>query len=229
MLLLLSFFVACAPPVPLVPPPTREVSVSATSRINVAPDEATIRLTFSATAATMKKSHAASGQAVEAFKTAVLALGLPTDALELCSTTDDPNHRWDGSNRIISYTSTTLLNVRTSDFDQVADIVDTAVASGVTGVDVDYRSTKLPEHKKQARELALAAAKAKATQLALGSGATLGRVMMVSEGVMSARSGYVAFGNVVQNEVTESGDADGPIAPGTTPLELTIEATYALE
>lgn len=234
MPLLLSLFLACAPPAPPpAAPPQREVSVSATARINVAPDEATIHLTFSATATGMKKSHTASGAAVQAFKTAVLALGVSPDMLELCGTTDNPNYRWDSSNRVVSYTSTTLLNVRTTDFEQVADIVDTAVANGVTAVDVEYHSTKMPEHKKHARELALVAAREKAEQLATGSGAKVGPILTVSEGTPTSRYGY-AFGNsfgnnVAQTEISESVDADGAIAPGTTPLELTVVATYALE
>ncbi len=235
MPLLLAVLLACTPPTPPMPPPAppvREVSVSGTARINVAPDEATIHLTFEATATGMKKSHTTSANAVQAFKTAVLALGLPPDALELCSTTDNPNYRWDSSNRVVSYTSATLLNVKTPDFERVADIVDLAVASGVTAVDVDYHSTKMPEHKKHARELALAAARDKAEQLATGSGAKVGPVLTVSEGGASTSRGYSfgnAFGNVAQTELSESVDADGAIAPGTTPLELTVTATYVLE
>ncbi|MDP2305757.1 MAG: SIMPL domain-containing protein [Pseudomonadota bacterium] len=209
--------------------PVREVSVSATSRINVAPDEATISLTFSSTAATMRTSHAASGKAVEAFRAAVLALGIPAEALELGGTTDDPNYRWNDANRVVSYTSTTLLNVRTKDFERVAEVVDTAVASGVTAVDVSYHSTTMPEHKKRAREMAIVAAKEKAGQLAAGTGAKLGEVRTVSEGTTSSGGGYRSYGNMVQTEVTEPSDADGAIAPGTTPLELTIQATFALE
>ena len=55
-------------------------------------------------------------------------------------------------------------------------------------------------------------------------------MLTVADGGVSTRSFYRGgVGNVVQNEVTEWGESDGPIAPGTTPLELTIEATYALE
>ena len=159
----------------------------------------------------------------------MLALGVPADALELCGTTDDPNYRWDGSNRVVGYTSTTLLNVKTKDFDRVADIVDTAVASGVTAVDVDYHSTTMPEHKVHARDLALAAAKAKAEQLATGSGAHLGSVLTLSEGTTSPIRGYQFANNVAQTEVSEGVEAEAAIAPGTTPLELTVVATYALE
>lgn len=222
---------ACTPmAVPAVPPPARQVSVSATSRINVAPDEAVIRLTFSATAPGMRKSHSASASSVEAFRTAVAALGVPPDALELCGTTDDPNYRWSSSTKISSFTSTTLLNVRTKDFERVADIVDAAVASGATAVDVSYRSTTLPEHKKHARDLAMTAAREKAQQLALGMGATLGGIQSVTEGATSSRSGMYSFSeNVVQTEVTEASEALGPMAPGTTPLELTIQATFLID
>jgi uncharacterized protein YggE len=221
---------ACQPPVQPAPEaPTREVSVSATSRINVAPDEATIALTFASTNTSMRKSHAESAKAVAAFTAAIEALGVPKDALELCSTTDDPNYRWDASNRVVSYTSTTLLNVHTKDFDRVADLVDTAVASGVSGVQVAYHSTTMPEHKKRARELAIAAAKEKATQLAVGTGATLGAILKVSEGTTTTGGSYRSFANVAQTEVTETSDETGPITPGTTPLELTIDATFALE
>jgi uncharacterized protein YggE len=227
----LSFVVlGCTPPPPSTrEAPVREVSVSATSRINVVPDAATISLTFSSTDASMRASHAASGKAVETFRAAILALGVPADALELGGTTDDPNYRRDGSNRVVSYTSTTLLIVRMKEFERVADVVDTAVASGVTAVDVSYRSTTMPEHKKRARDLAIAAAKEKAAQLAAGAGAELGRVLTVSEGIASTGGSYRSFGNVVQTEVFAGADADGPIAPGTTPLELTVEATFALE
>lgn len=224
---LLLLLLACTPPAPPVLAPDRSVTVSATSRVNVVPDEATIALTFSSTASSMKRSHVAAAQAVETFRTAVAPI-VPADALELCGTTDDPNYRWDESDRIVSYTSSARLNVRTRDFERVADVVDAAVAAGVTSVSVDYHSTTLPEHKKRARDLALAAAKAKAEQLAAGTGARLGEVRTVSEGGSSTGRGYASFANVVQTEVTEASDADTPLSPGTTPLELTVEVTWAL-
>lgn len=229
MRLLALALASCQLPSPPPPEaPSREVSVSATARINVVPDEATIALTFSSTATGMRRSHAASTQAVEAFTSAIAGLGMPADALALHGTTDDPNHRWDGSNRVVSYTSTTVLSVRTKDFERVADVVDTAVASGVTAVHVSYHSTTMPEHKKHARELAIAAAKEKATQLAEGTGARLGPVLRLSEGTTTSGA-FRSFGNVVQTEVHESSDTDAPIPPGTTPLDLTVEATFALE
>ncbi len=228
VLLLLA---ACCPPPPSAPgadAPPREVSVTATSRLNVAPDEATLSLTFSATAATMKRSHADSAKAVETFTAAVTALGVPKESIELASTTDDPNYRWDGTQKITGYTSSTRLAVKTADFEKVADIVDTAVQAGVTAVDVDYHSTTMPEHKKKAREMAIAAAKEKAAQLAEGMGAKLGQVRTVSEGTTWG-GGYRTFNNVAQTEASEAPPDDGPIAPGTTPLELSVSATFALE
>jgi uncharacterized protein YggE len=231
MFLLLAL--ACPPPPTAATPdpPVREVHVVASSRVNVAPDEAVITLVFSATSATMKRSHAASTGAVVAFREALTALAIPADALELCGTTDAPEHRYDsGQQRIVGYSSSTTLNVRTKDFERVADIVDAAVASGVTHASVSYHSTTLPEHKQRARELAIAAAKEKAAQLAVGLGAKLGEVRTISEGQAWQSGSYSPnfAGNAFQAEVTASSD-EGPVTPGTTPLDLSIDVTFALE
>jgi uncharacterized protein YggE len=87
----------------------------------------------------------------------------------------------------------------------------------------------MPEHKKQARDLAITAAKDKARQLAEGTGARLGAIRTLSEGTTSGWSHQAAYGNVVQTELTESDDASDVIAPGTRPLTLTIQATFARE
>lgn len=234
MLLLL---IACAPspalsaPEPAVGAATaREVSISATARLNVAPDEALIDLDFAATAAGMRRAHDASKQATDTFTAAIRALDLPEKSLELGGTTDTANRRWDGSERIISYSSTTALAVHLADFERVAEVVDLAVGSGATDIRVSYRSTNLPERKKEAREMAISAAKAKAEQLASGMGARLGPVLRISEDNNTGRYGmYSGAGNAVQNEARDEPAEGGPAAPGTVPLELTIQAVFALE
>jgi uncharacterized protein YggE len=170
----------------------------------------------------MKAAHAQAKASFAAFQAAAEKLGIPATSISTNGTIDSPNYRWDGV-RIYSYTSSASITVCTKDFEQVADIVDTAVASGVGSASVSYRATNMPEHKKKARDLAITAAKEKAEQLAKGMNASLGEVQSLSEGT-SWSSGV---GNVIAQ--VESSDFSGAYAPGSTPLELTISAVFKLE
>ena len=221
---------ACAPPAPAIsaqPPPAREVSVTATARLNVAPDEAEIALTFSHTAPTMRRAHDAATEAMQRFTLAAERAGIGADRMERGRISDSANRRWDGTERVTGYTAAASLVLRLPDFDRVADTVDLAVSSGATDISVSYRATDLPARKQEVRDMAIQAARAKAAQLATGSGARLGAIQRISEEAGNPWR-YAGVGNAVQTERPEPEEGVA-IAPGTVPLEVTVAATFLLE
>jgi uncharacterized protein YggE len=86
-----------------------------------------------------------------------------------------------------------------------------------------FRRSNLPELKTRVRDMAVAAARTKAKQLADGVGAKLGRVVSVAE----APGGSGWYGSQVSNavEVRSNGSAsvDGALQP------LTLEVTLGYE
>jgi hypothetical protein len=111
---------------------------------------------------------------------------------------------------------------------QLAAVIEAAVDAGATGFHTQFESSKLTESKKRVRDLALAAAREKAQQIAGATGVTLGAVQGVVEARGSASAwpfGGAAEGNVVNTTAAEHGEAG---RPGTIPLGLTMRVSYAI-
>lgn len=238
MLLLLSL--ACQPPVPpaLSAAPARTLSVSGTADLDVAPDEASVTFTFAARAKRMKDAHATTQAQIDAFLANVATIGVPKEGVNLAGITYQPNYTYPdyGPPRVDSFTASEQIVVKTRDFAQIPVLVDAAAEGGVSRVgNVEFRSTKLPELKKSARDMAIAATKEKAAQLAEGLGAKLGPVQTIEEQLGDAYTGNEQqyLGNAVAQRSasygTVSGDDMGAITPGTERLRLSIRAVYALE
>lgn len=129
--------------------------------------------------------------------------------------------------RITGYAASLSVTASTTTFDLVAEMMEAGAGAGVTQMWTSFRSTKLPELKVKVREMALAAAKDKARQIADTLGAPMVRVVAVAE--TPGGNPYYWNGGAVPNAVgTVEGRSDVQLQPTTQELNLTITITWEL-
>ena len=125
---------------------------------------------------------------------------------------------------ITGYDVTNYISVTIRNIGNAGAIIDAAALAGgnATRIQSIYFSVSdVTKYNSQARDLAVADAKAKAQQLATAAGVTLGPVTYIAE-----NQGYYppvyAAGNAVPSAST-------PISPGQTQITLTVQVVFAIQ
>jgi len=227
-------------------PPQKTISVTGTAKLEVQPDEASVEYTFSSTEKKIAAAHAKTAAKIDAFVTTLEAAGVPKSDVVFGYTNYSPDYVYEQNKpeRIVTFTATTSITVKTKDFKKIPAIVEAGILANPTSLgSVQFYSTSLPEHKKKVRDMALKAVKDKAEQIARGLDVKLGKAISVSEGGWSS-SAYRYYGpsygygygwggnvaNVAQAQGVSGAPSEmaGPISPGTTPLELTIDCVFEI-
>jgi uncharacterized protein YggE len=228
--------------------PMKTISVTGIARLDVEPDEASVTFTFTSTDKKVSKAHADMKERTDQFMAALKEIGVSKENILFGYSSYSPDYVYEEGKpeRIVAFTTSTTLIVKTKDFSRIPDIVDVGVASSLTSLGgIEFYSTKLPEHKKTVRDMAVKAAREKAGQIARGLDIKLGKAINVSEGAWSASAGrgyggypgwYAPLENVanVAQQVSVAGsgmgqEAQGPVSPGTTPLNLTLDVVFEIE
>ena len=144
------------------------------------PDVADLHLTIAAeaprarTAATQLRARQAE------LRRALLEAGIAAEELTFSSLGIQPVYD-DKYERVRGYRAAIDLTATTKSFEALPDLLEVAVAAGATNLTTTRRVLDLPARKREVRDLALAAAKAKAEQTASALGVKLGRITAISE------------------------------------------------
>ncbi len=138
-----------------------------------------------------------------------------------------PNAQGWATLKVATYRAQITVTATTKDFAKIADIMDAAASAGATSMTSQFRRSDLPALKKQVRDQALAAAKAKAKQTADALGIELGRVISVAENQGGSMWSQSYFPNTPN--VAEVRDASGTVAIGGSLQPLTLDITIGYE
>jgi len=136
---------------------------------------------------------------------------------------------------IIGYTVNPTLNVKTSDFSAVDKVITAAENNKLNLVNSVYFTLDDPvKAKDELRNEAIAAAKAKAEQLAKETGIRLGNIINISENNYQPYA-YDRNNLMLANSVTKEANVGTPDAqtentfnPGQTEISLTVYLTYSV-
>jgi uncharacterized protein YggE len=225
--------------------PMNTIAVTGIARLDVEPDEASVTFTFTSTEKKVSKAHDLTRERTDRFVAALKELGVPKKDIVFGYSSYSPDYVYQEGKpqKLVTFTTSTTLIVKTGDFSKIPAIVDAGVSSGLTSLGgIEFYSTRLPEHKKTVRDMAVKAAREKAGQIAKGLDIKLGKAVSVSEGAWHASAGrgyggyrgwYDPLENVAQQvSVAGSGagqESQGPVSPGTTPLNLTLDVVFEIE
>jgi len=238
-LFLASSLAACgdrAPHIIQVPASSAEIerpgimTVNGQATLEVSPDCADLTITISS-------DHSVPGTSVKQLENRKLALvaalqkiGIETGQVKLSNLQLDPiyaqNRDGWSTLKVQTYRSQITITATTKDFAKIGDMMDAAASAGATSMSTAFRRSDLPELKKKVRDMALAAAKAKAEQTASTLGIKLGRITTVAEnqgGYMWSNAYFPQVANTMDRQ-----DTAVVLGGSLQPLTLDVNITFEL-
>ncbi len=203
--------------------------VSGKGVVTVTPDIATLRLGVEVQAASVATAQSQATEAMDEVMAALTDNGVAEKDIQTQYYSIRQVTKWDREKEeeiVIGYRVTNKVTAKIREIDEAGTVIDAVAAAGgdLTRIDSIYFSVDDPSaYYEEAREKAMADAKAKAEQLAELAGGRLGKATYISE---SAQVPPITRGVVVVEEAVPA--AETPISPGEMEISLTVQVAYAL-
>ena len=163
-----------------------QITVTGEGMVSVAPDVASIALGVTTQAETAAEALSQNNAAMKVVMERLKAAGIEPRDLQTSNLQLQPN--WvqeDGmqSPVIRGYIATNLLSARVRDLTILGSVLDAAVKDGANTMDgLNFEQSDPKPSQTQARKLAVEDAKAKASELVTAAGASLGKIVSITEG-----------------------------------------------
>jgi uncharacterized protein YggE len=165
------------------PPQPDVVVVSGEGLVKSAPDQAWVTLAVESRSRNSKDAQAQTSQTMTAVQQKLAGAGTPKDAIRTIAVDLSIDAEWVNGRQVPKgYVSRNIIEVRIDDVAKVGDVMDAAVASGVTavqGVRFDLKQRESLE--REALKRATADARQRAEAAAAGAGRAIDRVIRVEE------------------------------------------------
>ena len=193
------------------------LSITGTGRVFVTPDLGEVQLGVLVQRPTVAEASQAGAKAMTDVVAAVRTAGIPDADIQTSTLSLQPIYETKpegGTQTIVGYQLRKL--------DLIGQVVDGAVAAGATTIDgITFRVADPTPMQRQAREAAVADARAKADTLVRAAGTRITGIMSISESTASP---------VWPSRGAATVEAAGtPVLPGTTEIDVTVSMTYLLE
>ncbi len=207
--------------------------VSGEGKVTAVPDIATLRLGIEAQKATVAEAQADAAVAMDSVMTALKDNGVAEKDIQTQYFSVDKVTRWDDKTSeeiVIGYKVTNMVTAKIRDVEGAGSIIDVVVAAGGDLVRVDniYFSIDDPSvYQEEARQKAVADAKAKAENMARLSGVGLGKPTYISENISMPSPIYYARGATAE-AVPAPAPVETPISAGEMEVAVTVQVAYAI-
>ncbi len=166
---------------------TDGIWVTGAGRVSVTPDIATLRIGVETSDETVGAAMSEAAASMQAVVDSLTAAGIAEDDIQTLTFNVSPRYEWNDTLRrseMVGFTVTNTVRATVRTLDTIADVIDGAVQAGGDNARVDGLSFSVDDTEdaeREARELAMEAAREQAGQLASLAGAELGEVFFVSE------------------------------------------------
>ncbi|NPV08638.1 MAG: SIMPL domain-containing protein [Anaerolineae bacterium] len=207
--------------------PLRYVLVVGEGVATAAPDRANATLGVETAAADIQEAVAQNQETMGQIMMALEEAGVASEDMRTSSYSIffDEGFRGMGMETEPVYRVSNMLDVTIRDLDRVAEVLDAAVQAGANRIwGVGLTRGDWSEGEVEAREEAIADARAKAEDLADLAGVQIGQILSISEVVTGAPGAL--FG--VEKALGLGGGA-GPIVPGQLEFRTNVQVVYAIE
>jgi uncharacterized protein len=205
--------------------PPRTIVATGTGRISTRPDTAIAQVGAETRAPSLADATADVTRRMSAVLERVKALGVAERDITTVTYAIDPvtasRRSEEEPTRILGYRVANVVQLRIRQLDAVGRIMDAAVAAGANtmrGLTFTVGDPQAVET--QARTLAVQNANTKARQLAEAAGATLGELVLLTEGVPPPVPRLIARADVAMGP--------GPVEPGQLEISVTVTAHYLI-
>jgi uncharacterized protein len=225
------------------PPP--QINVSGSAEIKVAPDEIRLRVAVESRNAALEAARLDNDTKIAAALAFLKQTGLPDGDVKTDFISVQPDYNMNQSRVTpVAYIIRKSIEVRLTNTVAFQTVVTGLLTNGVNVLDnVDFRTTKLRQHRDQARLLAVRAAKEKAKALTDELGVKLGRPYTVNATDSSIYPGSmgrfanssIGANNFVQNVSVSGGgggvsdNASDAFAAGQISITSTVNVSFLIE
>jgi len=227
---LAALAVACTTENIKVQPPAQVqgISVSGTGEASGAPDLALIELGVSAEGKTVKEARDAASTAMNDVLDALKGDDVAEKDVQTRQFRIEPEYEYpDGTQELIGYRVTNIVEVKVRDLDRVGEVIDDVAKAGGDVAQVQGLSFTIEEPdelRAQARQEAMADARARAESLAELAGVKLGKPISVTE---STGASPVAFREAAP--MGQGVEEATPIEAGELEISVTVDVLFAIE
>jgi uncharacterized protein YggE len=208
-------------------PPEHTISVAGSGKVVVVPDLGTVRLGVLIERNTAKAAREAAAGSMTKVVAAIRALGIDDKDIATANVSLQPvyDYRNNLAPRIRGYQLQNTVSVTIRGLDKLSDVLDDGVRAGATSVEgISFDVADRAAAEANARQAAVADAKAKAETLASGLGVSIAGVASVSEQVSTPIWYERAYAGAALAEDT----ASTPVLPGTTDVVITVQVTFLI-
>jgi uncharacterized protein YggE len=208
----------------------RGITVSGQGIVQGAPDIATISLGVSSLANTVAEARTQAATAMTAMIDSMKANGVEEKDIQTDQLNISPEYDYtDGRQLLRGFRVTNTVTAKLRDIDRTGEVVDEAVEAGGDNTTINgigFSIENPDELKNQAREKAVADARARAETLARASGVTLGNPVTISE---SSYSPPVYYGREAAADSAGAPVPETPIEAGELDVIVDVSITWEIE
>jgi len=200
--------------------------VTGQGKVTVVPDTVSLRLGVEAQEASVAQAQSVAVEAMDGIMAALIANGVAQNDIQTQYFSIYQVTRWDdGEQIVIGYRVTNMVTVKIRDIESAGAVIDAVAVAGGDLVRINSISFFIDDpsaYYEEARQEAMADARAKAEQLATLGGVTLGNPTYISEG--TPYSPDYRFNGFYD----EGASGTTPISPGETEVSLSVQVIYAI-
>ncbi len=206
--------------------------VSGEGKVTAVPDLAILSLGIAAQEATVAEAQAQASEAMNRVMTALEDNGVAEKDIKTQYFSINKVTRWDelmGEEVVIGYQVTNMVTAKIRDVDNAGIIIDAVALAGGDLTRIDNISFSIDDpsvYLEEAREEAMADAKAKAEKLAELAGVGLGKPIYISESSYWPSPEYPRV--YYEAGMAPAPAPPPPISPGEMEITLTVQITYAI-
>ncbi|MDI3288163.1 SIMPL domain-containing protein [Polyangium sp. 15x6] len=221
-------------------PDTRpRIIVTGDAEVHVVPDEVVLRIGIETVDMDLVKAKTENDNAVRAVLALARGMGIDDTDVDTDYISIAPKYEWqDDSNVFVGYAVKNTMAVTLDQVDKFEQFLMSAIQSDVNRVHgIEFRTTKLREHRDRARAMAIQAAREKAIALAKELDQTVGLPLLIDDGGSGWSSAYNAWWDeapqLAQNVAVVAGGGlesspESTLAPGQIAVRAKITVSFQL-
>ena len=210
------------------------VWVSGSGEVTVTPDIANLRLGIQAQEASVAEAQTKASEAMDEIMKALTDSGVMEKDIQTQYFSIRQRTKWDREKEeeiITGYQVTNMVVAKIRDIDKVGAVIDAVVKAGGDLVRIDSIDFSVDDpsvYYEEAREKAMADAKARADHLAELAGVTLGKPTYVSEGVQQPIYKRVYYEQAGAPVPAPAPAPPPPISLGEMKVSITVQVGYSI-
>jgi uncharacterized protein YggE len=207
--------------------------VNGEGKVSAVPDVAILSLGIESQEASVAEAQAKANAAMDKVMTALKSQGVAEKDIQTRYFNIQKVTRWDDENQrdiVIGYRVTNTVTAKVREVAKAGIVIDAVVAAGgdLARVNsINFTIDNPTPYYNQAREKAVADAKAKAKQLAELAGVELGKVTYISESSYMPTNIY--YGGLEKAMAVPAPTVTTPVSPGELEITTNVQLVYKID